>query len=252
MKKIIVVFLISLPFFMIAQTANTEGVIQYQEEIAFNIELPEGMEEFKSQMPTSQKSNMVLTFTEEMTMYEPAKNNDPADEVTMGNEEAGMMINMKFEIPDNKTFTNISKGEIVEKQDFMGKVFLIKGEVEKYKWKLTGEQEIILDYPCQKATYQDSTQKLVAWFTPQIPVATGPGAVSGLPGMILKVDKNDGQVVIQATAIEFKKLKKNAIKPPKKGKKVTKEEFDKIQKEKMKELEEELGTGGGTRVIIKN
>ena len=249
MKKLIVALLISFPFFIMAQT---QGVIQYEETVSFQIDLPEGMEEFKSQIPNSQKNKMNLTFTEEVALYEPAKNDEAPQDVTMGSEEGGMMIKMKFDMPENKTFTNIREGAMIEKQDFMGKKFLIKGDVEKYKWKLTGEQETILDYPCQKATYQDSTRNLVAWFTSQIPVATGPGSISGLPGMILKLDRNDGEMIVVATSIELKEIDEKSVKAPKKGKKVTQEEFKKIQDEKMKEMNEEFGEGSGTRVIIRN
>ena len=249
MKKLIAALLISLPFLIMAQT---EGIIQYEETVSFQIDLPEGMEEFKSQIPSSQKNKMDLTFTEEVALYEPAKSNEAQQDVTMGSEESGMMIEMKFDTPENKTFTNIKEGTMIEKQEFMGKKFLIKGDVEKYKWKLTGEQETILDYVCQKATYQDSTRNLVAWFTPEIPVATGPGSISGLPGMVLKLDRNDGETVVIATSIELKKIDKKSVKAPKKGKKVTQEEFRKIQDEKMKEMKEEFGEGNGTRVIIRN
>lgn len=249
MKKLIAALLISLPFFLIAQT---QGVIQYEETISFQIDLPEGMEEFKSQIPSSQKNKMDLTFTEEVALYQPAKSNEAPEDVTMGGEDSGMMIKMKFDMPENKTFTNIAEGTMIEKQDFMGKKFLIQGDVEKYKWKLTGEQEKVLDYVCQKATYQDSTRNLVAWFTPQIPVAAGPGSISGLPGMVLKLDRNDGEMIVVATSVELKKVEKKTLKAPKKGKKVTQKEFQKIQEEKMKEMEEEFGGGSGTRVIIRN
>lgn len=252
MKKLLVTLLALLPLWIFAQT---EGIIQFKETIALNIELPEGMEAFASQIPSSQSNNMTLSFNEEATLYEPAKNNADTEDVNMGSEEGGMMINMKFDMPENKTFTNIAEGTMVNKQDFMGKKFLIQGEVEKYKWKLTGEQETILGYTCQKATYKkDSTHNYIAWFTPQIPVAAGPGSVSGLPGMILKLDSNDGQMVTEATAVELKKLEKGTIKAPKKGKKVSKEEFEKIQMEKIKEMEEQFGASGsgGTRIIIQN
>lgn len=248
MKKLIIALLILLPFLM---TAQTEGIIQYEETIALKIELPEGMEAFASQIPNSQKSKMELTFTKDAALYQTAKNNDAPKDMSMGSEDGGMMIQMKFEMPENKTFTNIAEGTMVEKQEFMGKKFLISGDVEKYKWKLTGEQEEISGYACQKATFQDDEQNLVAWFTPQIPVATGPGSISGLPGMILKLDRNDGEMVVVATSIELKEIEKKAIKAPKKGKKVTKEQFKKIQEEKIKEMQEQYG-GDGNIIIQQN
>jgi len=249
MKKLVITVLALLPLWIFAQT---EGIIQFKETISLDIELPEGMEAFAAQIPSSQTLNMILSFNEEVALYESVKNSETED-INKRSTEEGMMLNMKFEIPDNKTFTNIAEGKIVDKQEFMGKTFLIQGEVEKYKWKLIDEQEIILGYTCQKATYQkDSTHNFIAWFTPQIPVATGPRSISGLPGMILKLDMDNGRMVTEATLVEFKKLEEDAIKAPKKGKKVSKEEFEKIQTEKMKEMETEFGGSGNTRIIIQN
>lgn len=249
MKKLLFALLISLPSFIFAQT---QGMIEYKETIAFEIDLPEEMKEMASQIPTSQSSNMVLAFNETSTLYEAAKTNETPQDLHMGSEDGGMQIKMKFEMPENKVYTDVSKGEVVQKQEFMGKKFLITGETKRYKWKPTGESEKILGYDCQKATYQvDSSQSYVAWFTPQIPVSAGPQGFSGLPGMILKLDRNDGEMVIEVTNVDLKELDKDAIKKPKKGKKVTREEFEKIQEEKMKEMEAEFG-GGGNRIIIRN
>ncbi|MDA8972709.1 GLPGLI family protein [bacterium] len=245
MKKLIIALMIFLPFLM---TAQLEGIIQYEETIALNIELPEGMEEFASQIPNSKKSKMELIFTENAGLYQSAKNNDDSRDLTPLSEDEVGMVQMKFEMPENKTFTNIADGTMVEKQEIMGKKFLILGDAKKYKWKLTGEQKKISGYVCQKATFQDEEENLVAWFTSYIPVATGPGSVSGLPGMILKLDINAGEMVVVATNVELKKVEEKLIKAPKKGKKVTKEEFKKIQEEKMKEMKEKFGGQGN--VII--
>jgi len=127
--------------------------------------------------------------------------------------------------------------------------------MKKYKWKMTGEQKSILDYPCMKATYEKDSTTVVAWFTPQIPVSAGPSRYTGLPGMILEMEFNDGERKVVATEVELKALEKDIIVAPKKGKKVTQEEYEKIQEEKMKELEQEFGGSssgsGGTRIIIR-
>lgn len=252
MKNLVVILLAFFPLFIVAQT---EGIIQFKETVSLQIDLPEGMEEFAAQIPSSQSSNMTLIFNSKETLYESAKNNKETEDLNMGSKDSGMQIKMNFEKPDNKTFTNIENGVVIKKEDFMGKKFLIEGEVKKYKWKLTSEQDTILNHICTKATFQDSTNNYIAWFTPQIPIAAGPGSISGLPGMILKLNKNDGQILIEATSIELKKLDKDAIKIPKKGKKVTMEEYKEIQNEKIKELEKEFGgsgSGNGTRIIIRN
>ena len=248
MKKLIFLLLSILPVYLMAQT---EGVIEYQETVAFEIDLPEDMKEFAAQLPSSQKVKMNLFFNEEASLYETSKNNEDPQDLQMGSEDGGMQIKMKFDRPENKVYTNIAKGKVTRKEEFMGKKFLINSKVEKTKWKLTAESEKILGYHCQKATFQDSVRTTEVWFTPEIPISAGPQGISGLPGMVLKVVIDDGQTVLEAINVDLKKLDKGAIKAPKKGKKVTQEEFEKIREEKMKEMEAEYG-GGGNRVIIRH
>jgi len=106
-----------------------------------------------------------------------------------------------------------------------------------------------LDYPCQEAELDGAEEKTLAWFTPMIPVSAGPGEYGGLPGMILAVDINDGQNTITATSVELTSLDKDLMKKPKKGKKVTREKFDQIVKEKMEEMGAEQGEGGSQFII---
>jgi hypothetical protein len=70
----------------------------------------------------------------------------------------------------------------------------------------------MLGYVCQKATVQlDSATNLVAWFTPQIPVSTGPGVNAGLPGLILEMAMNGDQRTVVATQVDLKKLPKGSL-----------------------------------------
>ena len=251
MKNWILFLIVLLPVLLFAQT---EGVVKYTETIALQIELPEGMEEFASQIPSSQTVKQVLYFNENQALFKNDDNQKTEDTMEGGSEESGVQFRMDFQMPEHIVFCDLKEGKITEKQDFMGKTFLIKGEMKKYKWKMTGEQKKILDYPCMKATYEKDSTMVVAWFTPQIPVSAGPSRYTGLPGMILEMEFNDGQRKVVATEVELKALEKDTIVAPKKGKKVTHEEYKKIQEEKMKELEQELGGssgGSGTRIIIR-
>ena len=247
MKPIILTLLLAIPFLLLGQTS---GEISYSENITLNIELPEGMEEFKDMVPGSQKLEMVLLFNDAATIYKNAPSDETEDnEIHASDESGGMRFNMKFDMPENQTYTNVKTGETIEKRDFMDKKFLIEGKAKRYKWNMTAEQKTILDYTCLKATYQDTTGTVEAWFTTQIPVSSGPASYSGLPGMILEVNIDDGQRIITASNVDLKELDKKAIETPKKGKKVTQEEFDAIVEAKTKEMREQYGGSGN--VIIK-
>jgi len=246
MKQLIITLFFIYPFLLAAQTS---GEIVFTETVQFEIDLPEGMEQFKDKIPSSQNFQQVLLFNESATIYKSLPMEDTEDnDINMSDGSGQFQMQMKFDIPDNQLYQDISTGKTVEKKDFMDKKFLINGEVKRYKWNITGTQKKILNYTCQQAIYEDSLGKTIAWFTSQIPVSCGPASYAGLPGMILALDIDDGKQTILATKVELKDLEKNAIKAPKKGKKVTEEEFEKIVEAKTKELQEEFG-GSGNMII---
>ena len=82
---------------------------------------------------------------------------------------------------------------------------------------------------------------ITAWYTLDIPVNHGPSEYWGLPGLILQV--GDDRTQFLCTKIVLNSKDKVEISEPKKGKKVSQEEFDKIREEKMKEMQENFQNG---------
>jgi hypothetical protein len=68
-----------------------------------------------------------------------------------------------------------------------------------------------------------------------------------LPGTVLAVDVNGGERVTLAVKIEDKLLKKNELKAPSSGTKVTQAEYRKIVDEQMEKMRQ-----SGANVIIRN
>ncbi len=103
---------------------------------------------------------------------------------------------------------------------------------------------MINGYPCMKAVMTDTTrqQEVEAWFTPTIPVKGGPDAFGQLPGLVVQVVINGGEVVYTATAIELKPLAEGQLVEPTEGKEITQAEFDQIVEEKRKEMGGSKGT----------
>ena len=87
--------------------------------------------------------------------------------------------------------------------------------------------------------------EVTAWFTPQIPVSNGPGEYAGLPGLILEL--NVYRTTILCSKIVLSTKAGDAIEAPEKGEEVTREEYNKIIKEKMDEMRENFRGGGGRR-----
>ncbi|MEM6805094.1 MAG: GLPGLI family protein [Bacteroidota bacterium] len=253
MKRIYTVLICLLPIFCLAQ--QTEGKIVFEEKMNMHVQLDLGeegndemMEQLKAMMPEYRIVNKVLHFTEEASIYKNHTNNEPQE---LSHESEGMAIQMKFEEPENILHKNLSENRSVQLQEFFTRKFLIKDEIKSFKWKLTGESKEVMGFMCQQAISGD-TSKVIAWFSPEIPVSSGPGKYGQLPGMILELEANDGKLKISATSITFEAVDKKEMAEPKKGKVVTRDEFEKIREEKMKEMQMEMGGSGGNRIIIRN
>ncbi|MFT5678490.1 MAG: GLPGLI family protein [Saprospiraceae bacterium] len=86
---------------------------------------------------------------------------------------------------------------------------------------------------------------VTAWFTPMIPVKNGPAEYGGLPGLILEL--NIDRQTILCSKIVVNPADGMEIKKPSKGKEVSREDFNKIVKEKTEEMRENFRGSGGRR-----
>ncbi len=72
-------------------------------------------------------------------------------------------------------------------------------------------------------------QKNVVWFALDMTVSAGPECFTGLPGIILEVNINDGALIITADKIDLKPLTTRLDVPAKiKGKKIDMAEYNKL------------------------
>jgi GLPGLI family protein len=118
----------------------------------------------------------------------------------------------------------------------MSRTFLIQSTQPSFAWKLPGEQSEFLGYTVQKATAMQDSTVIEAWFTPEIPVSTGPGLYGGLPGLILVVSVDGGHETFSATEVSLGDLEEGAMTAPEDGQQVTREEYEAIVAEKLEEL----------------
>ncbi len=92
--------------------------------------------------------------------------------------------------------------------------------------------------------------EVIAWYTPEIPVSTGPENYQGLPGLILEVSA--GKTTILCSKVVMNVKEKKEIKASDKGKMVTQKEYDEIVMKKMEEFrqmnEGRGGNGGGMQI----
>jgi GLPGLI family protein len=151
-----------------------------------------------------------------------------------------------MDAPEEKIYTDIANGIIVEQRDLVGKLFLITDTLRPADWRVTDEQQMHAGLVCQKAELITEEDTITAWFTSEIPVSTGPAGYAGLPGLIVHVSMNHGNFQITATNIEKRVIGKKEIKAPTKGKAITGEEFDALERKKM---QEQFGSDGNVIMI---
>jgi GLPGLI family protein len=134
-----------------------------------------------------------------------------------------------------RNFEKDKKTDIIE---MLGKTYIVDDSLHAPVWKIGNQIKDVAGYICMKAETQDpiKKQKITAWFAQDIPVSAGPERLNGLPGLILELDINDGDVVIEAVNVTFRPLTPDDLKLPKqKGKKITDAEYDALIKQRIDE-----------------
>lgn len=65
-------------------------------------------------------------------------------------------------------------------------------KVEKIEWRLTNHTQEICGYLCSSAETSYGGRVWRVWFSPEVPISSGPWLLSGLPGMILLAEDSEG------------------------------------------------------------
>jgi len=240
MKSCITFFLVTLA----ALAAKAQiGTIVYTETMKLEIHL-EGMgPDMENMLPKESTSKHELYYSPEASLY--VNSSETADQEVNEEMAGGGMMMIKMQQPDEKLFVDFKNQQVTEQREFMSRMFLIEAPVDSTGWKLTGNQREILGFQCMEAVSVKDTNTTIAWFTPAIPVAGGPSDFIGLPGLILEVNVNNGKRIIAAASVNAGNVADRIVKP-KKGRKVTREEFKSIVEEK---TGEQQGEGGATFMI---
>jgi len=165
-------------------------------------------------------TKMKLLFTPDQSLYTYESEQAQTDDGRYSWRHSDYIIQRNFK--DEK------KTEI---EETLGKTYLIEDSLRAPNWKVMNQIKDIAGHICMKAVTEDTVrnQKITAWFAQDIPVPAGPERYFGLPGLILELDLNDGDVLITATKIDFKDVSKDVVLAKKpKGRKLTDAGYDKL------------------------
>jgi GLPGLI family protein len=258
MKRILLAIgvLVSLTAAHVVFGQINEGVIHYETKIHLHRNIPPEREGMKNMIPEYRTTKDQLFFNAAETLYKPVIE-DEDEEINAGG------MRMRFGAPRSETYTNTDQHMKTVAQEFMGKKYLIEDTLKMSPWKFGTETKTILGYVCRQAYFteemqvmmggpggsqaQTRTAEITAWYTDQIRPFLGPERFNTLPGAVLAVDVNSGERVLLATKIEDRPLKKNELKVPSSGSRVTQDEYRKIVAEQMERMRQ-----SGGNVIIRN
>ena len=216
--------LIFLPAFVAAtaqQVFLKQGKIEFERKtnahrLYFSGETDSWSEEFKKLIPQFKTSYFDLFFTEDKSVYRPGKE---VDDQKSGFFESPAGENIVYK--DLKQQTVISQKQIFESQ------FLVTDSIRSLEWKILPETRTIAGFNCHKAVSRicDSVV-VVAFYTDEIILSSGPESFSGLPGMILELAIPRLYTTWTATKLEdLTSSDEKKMVPPSKGKKANEKEM---------------------------
>ncbi|WP_295834026.1 GLPGLI family protein [uncultured Winogradskyella sp.] len=271
-KSLILVLVICLSTTSFAQ--DFQGKAYYQTKTTIDMSQfggggqqpsPEQMKRIQERMKSFLEKQYTLVFNREESIYKE-------EEKLEAQGGRGGFGGFTSSLTSGPKYKNIKSKEILIDQEFFGKQFLIKDDLNPIEWVMGKESKQIGQYMVFKATAtvpdtsfdissfrrpnggednkeeekQERTVDVVAWYTLQVPVNQGPDNYWGLPGLILEV--NAGDTTILCTKIVMNSKDKDNIDKPAKGDVVTQEEYTKITTQKMEEMRSNWrGRGRGRR-----
>jgi GLPGLI family protein len=213
------------------------GSIIYDHKVDVHVRMPPEMEDMKARIPRFQTTKKELFFRTDFSLFKDFEDDSQT--------RSGMFFRMSG---GSTIRVDLEEMKYAERKTAFGEEFLIEGDSPFYPWKIAPETKKIAGYLCQRAWHiqQDSSEKYVeAWFTPEIPVGIGPELYFGLPGAVLELDIQYGEINYTAVNISLKSPKGSELRLPKGGKKSTKEDYDEFVKVKTKEMEANRGINTG-------
>ena len=233
--------LLVLPFW--GRSQETTGTIIYDVKINVHMQLTGELERFKQFVPEFNTTPHELIFNEEKSVYRFYE--DPNQMV----EQRGRRGFRNWFGGGATVFRDFDTNSRIEQREFMGKNFVITGGLDQKGWKITGEAAQIAGYPCMKAELQDTTndRTLIAWFTPQVGIPTGPDTYAQLPGLVLQVETDDNSLTITPRELNWGEVDEKAIDAPRKGKEITDEEYQEMVRKTVENMRAQRRQQGGGR-----
>lgn len=196
MKTRKVLLMLAVLLGMSASVKAQQLTVDYQ--VKANVNSPSFMaeagmpDEYRSMMATAMKDfemKFQLRYNDGESEFANVPMDKPQSITIMGQTIDGKMLEEQYK--GNISYKNRKKNVSIQRVNFMGKVILVKDDLDVDTFDVVGgEKKEILGYECKKAVSRDKKQTV--WFTDYIPVADGPMVGQGITGLVLEAsDENN-------------------------------------------------------------
>jgi len=196
----------------------TKGKIEYERKTnqhAFIDDNDSWGAAMKKSFPKFVTSFYDLTFDKDHSVYKPGREPDTRQSRFWG----------MFDV-DNIIATNLDSNKSVTQKSLYGDTYLIVDSTRKVDWKIGTEIRKIAGFDCRKAVGKVMDSIIViAFYTDEIIPSGGPESFTGLPGMILGIAIPKMHTTWYATKLQLEEVSAAALALPKKGKKISGEDF---------------------------
>ncbi|NCI47064.1 GLPGLI family protein [Sediminibacterium soli] len=218
MKKIFLTALVATALTASAQTQFvTSGRVEYEKKINQHKMVEDAaennvwMQTMLKAYPKTLTDVYELRFNQDKSAYKLAKENSDNKYIMWGTKPTETDVTLQ----DMQTGNTSTQREVFEN------TYVIKDSLRNLEWRITDETRTIAGFECRKAVTRicDSVY-VVAFYTDQIPVSSGPETFGGLPGLILGLAVPRLYTTWFATKLELSEPTATQLNPVQKGKKL--------------------------------
>jgi len=256
MKAFFLTLAVLFTISMSAQTYEISYVKTVDEKFIMDSLMGKRINMLPEQMKKEILSNMVkpqeytLTYSNGKSLYktkeEPKKKEDDEDDDLKVGQGGGFKFRFNRNMIASILYKDQEKFISIKQQNIFDKQFLIQDSIKSLEWEITDKTRTVGEFTCKEATAKFRNSTVTACYSEDIPINEGPDDFFGLPGLVVNVsfkDKRFGPTNIAMT--EMRILPESIqLDAPKEGEKVTKEEFEKVMKERTEGFRDQNRGGG--------
>ncbi|ARV15804.1 GLPGLI family protein [Polaribacter sp. SA4-12] len=241
MKKIIILIFSIFTYASIFSQQNFSGIVHYESTIS-----SKKLDEYLSTKRKNIKNKTLIKSLDQVYLYTKAikskltfSNREGLfiveDKLSSDIHDLGQRINKTSAGGSNEYYYNDTNKTYLIKEFSIGEHFIYTNNY--LKWELTQETRTMNGYVTNKATRNKG--KVIAWYTPSIPVSFGPKGEYGLPGLILELEIYKKIYFVKKIVLNPKE--KIEIKKPIKGIKVTEKEYQEVASSTIQKFKKNQG-----------